>query len=122
MLKKILYNHAKTKFQTNHTTNHTTGNKTHKIEFILPSSDPVSHHIAVNVANNRAATQIHTTTQINIFPKNDQSVTSLGALSNIFTSGFLMSFFCIESIQIWELPIGGISKFLDSVIVWELNK
>jgi len=81
--------------------NHITGKRTQIIELRLPSSLPVSHPIAVKVPNNRAATHIHTTTQINIFPKNDHSDTSLGALSNIATSGFLISFlFGIEFIQI----------------------
>ena len=61
------------------------------IELRFPSSDQVTHHIAVNVPNRSAATQIHTTTPIKTFQKNDQAVTSFGALSNKATSGFFIS-------------------------------
>jgi hypothetical protein len=48
--------------------------------------DKPNHH------NNKAATQIQTKIPKNIFPKNDQILTSFGALSNIATSGLLSSF------------------------------
>jgi hypothetical protein len=81
--------------------NHIIGNKIEIIGLILPSSDHVSHHIAVRVPNSNAATHIHTTNQINIFPKKDHIDTSLGALSKIATSGFFIFLsFCKESIQI----------------------
>jgi hypothetical protein len=91
LLKKILYNRANAKFHTNPTTNPTTGKSTQMIEFTL-SSVPVNHHRADKVANSNAATQIHTTIPKRIFPKNDHAVTSLGALSNIEMSGFLILF------------------------------
>jgi hypothetical protein len=91
LLKKILYNPAKARFHTNHTINHTTGNKIHIIGFKFQSSEPVIHHIAVKVPNSNAATHIHTTIPIITLPKNDQAVTSFGALSNRATSGFFIS-------------------------------
>jgi hypothetical protein len=62
------------------------------IEFKLLSSGLVSHQRADKVANNNAATQTHTIAPKRILPKNDQAVTSLGALSNIEISGFFKSF------------------------------
>jgi hypothetical protein len=53
---------------------------------------PVSAHAtepkAAKVQNNNQTTHIHTINHRNIFPKKDQTLTSLGALSNIATSGF----------------------------------
>ena len=87
-----MYSQAKARFHTNQTINHTTGNKIHINGFTLSLSDHVIHHIAVKVPNNNAATQIHTTIPIKIFPKKDQADTSFGALSNKDTSGFFMFF------------------------------
>jgi hypothetical protein len=87
-----LYNNANARFHTNPTTNQTTGKSTQIIEFKLLSSGLVNHQRADKVANNKAATQIQTKIPKNIFPKNDQILTSLGALSNIATSGLLSSF------------------------------
>ena len=108
MLKKILYNQANARFPTNQTINHTTGRRIHIIEFTLPLSDQVIHHIAVKVPKSNAATQIHTTNPMKIFPKKDQAVTSFGALSNIAISGFDIFFdFCGELISICGVQIGG---------------
>jgi hypothetical protein len=94
LLKKILYNNANAKFQTKPTINQTTGRSTQIIGF-APSSGAVSHQRADNVANNKTATQIHTTTPKRILPKNDHAVTSFGVLSNIGTSGLLLALeFC----------------------------
>ena len=119
MLKNILYNQANAKFHIKPTINHIIGNKIHNIELIDLSSDQVNHQIADNVANNKAATQIHTTIQIIILPKKDQAVTSLGALSNIATSGLFIFFrFWVELRQIWELPIVGmLLRFVAELII-----
>ena len=58
--------------------------------------------------------------RIKILPKNDHNVISLGALSNIATSGFQKVFwFWVGFDQIWLLPIVGIlPRFqVDSVIL-----
>jgi hypothetical protein len=89
----MLYSNANAKFHTNPTINPTTGKSTQIIEFkLLLSSGLVNHQSADKVANNRAATQIHTTIHKRIFPKNDHAVTSFGALSNIEISGFFRFF------------------------------
>ena len=113
MLKKILYSHARAKFHTNQTTNPIIGSNTHIISLRLPSPDHVIHDIA-SAPNNKAAVQIQTSTPRKIFPKKDQILTSLGALSNIATSGLLFSFiiFCGFN-QIWLPQIGGISQILE---------
>ena len=56
----------------------------------LPSSDHVIQDIA-SVPNSNAATHIHIIIPIKILQKNDPILTSLGALSNIATSGLLVS-------------------------------
>ena len=104
----------------NWTTNHTAANKIVSIEFACQLSVHVIDQSAANVQNNKATTQIHTINPIKILPKNDHKLTSLGALSNMVISGFSKVFwFCVEFIQICELPIVGMfSKFsFDSLIV-----
>jgi hypothetical protein len=106
----------------NCTTNHTAANKIVNIELACQLSVHVTDQSAAKVQNSKATTQIHTINQINILPKKDHMLTSLGALSNIVISGFSKTFwFCAEFIQICELPIVGIlPKFsFDSTIVME---
>ncbi|MBO7504946.1 hypothetical protein J6T66_02050 [bacterium] len=67
------------------------GNNTDIILLILPSLDEVIHDIA-NAPNNNTATHTHTIIPIKILQKNDPILTSLGALSNIATSGLFDSF------------------------------
>lgn len=120
MLKNILYIRAKAKLHTKWTTNQTTDNKIFNIELTWVLSDQVIDPSAAKVQNNKATTQSHTINQIKILPKNDHNVTSLGALSNIATSGFQKVFwFWVEFNQIWLLPIVGIlPRFqVDSVIL-----
>ena len=115
-----MYIRANAKLHTKWTTNQTTDNKILSIELASPVSDQVTEPSAANVQNNRATTQSHTINQVNIFPKKDHKVTSLGALSNIATSGFTKFFwFCVGFVQIWELPIVGmLPRFVaDSVII-----
>jgi hypothetical protein len=113
LLKNILYNKANARFHTNPTTKPTTGKSTQMREF-TPSPDSVNPQRADKVANNKAATQTHTTAPKRIFPKNDQAVTSFGALSNIEMSGFFKFFCpCIELDQTCVLPIGEISHKLE---------
>ena len=72
--------------------NPVTGSKTGKRGFTDQSPESVNHQRAVNVPNNKAATQIQTMVQTNILQKKDQKVTSFGALSNIATSGLTIFF------------------------------
>ena len=108
MLKNRLYNPARVKFQIKQATNHIIGKRIGNKGFAVPVSLFVSHEIE-KVQNNNAATQIHTINHINTLPKNDQSVTSFGALSNKETSGF-QNFLESETelFIIWEFQIGGI--------------
>jgi hypothetical protein len=91
LLKKILYNHAKAKFHTNHAINQIIGNNIDIILLRPPSSLDDVIQDNPNQPNNSAATQTHTIIPIKIFQKNDQKLTSFGALSNIATSGLLFS-------------------------------
>jgi hypothetical protein len=116
----MLYIKANAKLPTKWTTNQTTDNKIFNIELTSPFSDQVTEPRAASVQNNKATTQSHTINHIKIFQKNDHKVTSLGALSNIATSGFQKGFwFWVELAQICELPIVGIlPRFVvDSAII-----
>jgi hypothetical protein len=86
-----LYSQANARFHINQTINHTTGSKICIIGFKVPLSVPVIHDIAVNTPNNNAHTQTPIIIPIKILPKNDQMLTSFGALSNIATSGLFVS-------------------------------
>jgi hypothetical protein len=87
-LKNILYIKAKAKLHTKDTTNHTTGSKKLSIELAFQLLDQVIQPNAVKTQNNIAATHNPTINHMKTLPKNHQTVTSLGALSNIATSGF----------------------------------
>ena len=89
-MKNRLYNHANATFHTNQTTNQIIGKIIGNKEFAVPSSVFVIHQID-KVHRSNAATHTHTIHHIMNFPKNDPKVTSLGALSNNETSGFLFS-------------------------------
>lgn len=90
LLKNRLYSHASAIFPTSQTTNQIIGKITRNKEFADQSSEFVIHQID-KVHSSSAATHTHTIHHIINFPKNDPKVTSLGALSNNETSGFLFS-------------------------------
>jgi hypothetical protein len=88
----MLYIRAKAKLQIKLTINHTIANNIFKVEFAIPSLVSAIHPTAANVQNKRATTHNQTSNHIKNFQKKDQSETSLGALSNIATSGLSILF------------------------------
>ena len=114
MLKNTLNNQANVTFHTRVTINQTTGSNTHKIGLPIQSPESVNQPTAANDQKSNPATQTQMSNHIRIFPKNNENVISLGALSNIDISGFFWS-----RILNWEFQIGGIPHTFidDSVIV-----
>ena len=123
MLKNILYIKANAKLHTKWTINQTSDNKNFNNGFAWSLSDHVTDQRAAKVQNNRATTQIQTINQINIFQKNDHNEISLGALSNIATSGFSNVFwFCVGSAQSCALQIVGmLPRFGSNSVIINTN-